>query len=77
MSEKSVRRPEPVIVAMIWDDLWLGAIYLSNPEIAGSPRKVYGDRGPLRPVGCRALDGQESASNFAQSNSEYQRGLPD
>ena len=44
MSEKSDRRPELVVVAMTWDDLWLGAIYLSNPEIAGSPRKVYRDR---------------------------------
>ena len=70
MLMKVDKRPEPVIVAMIWDDLWLGAIYLSNPEIAGSPRKVYGDRGPSRSAGCRALDGQESASNFAQSNSE-------
>ena len=40
------KRPEPVVVAITWDDLWLEAIYLSNPEIAGSPRKVYGDRGP-------------------------------
>jgi hypothetical protein len=77
MSRKLDKRPEPVVVAMTWDDLWLGAIYLSNPEIAGSPRKVYGDRGLLSSVGCRALDGQESASNFVQSNSEYQRELPD
>ena len=49
--------PEPVVVAITWDDLWLGATYLSNLEIAGSPRKVYGDRGPSRSVGCRALDG--------------------
>ena len=71
MSEKSVRRPEPVTVAIVWDDLWLGAIYLSNPGIAGSPRKVYGDRGPLRPVGCRALDGLERVTDSTQSNSEY------
>ena len=56
-------RPEPVIVVMIWDDLWLGVICLSNPEIAGSPRKVYGDRGPLRLPGCRALAGLERVTN--------------
>ena len=56
-------RPELVVVAMTWDDLWLEAIYLSNPEIAGSPRKVYGDRGSSRSAGCRALAGLESASN--------------
>jgi hypothetical protein len=44
MSLKDDKRPEPVIVAMIWDDLWLVAIYLTNLEIAGSPRKVYRDR---------------------------------
>ena len=37
-------RPEPVIVAMIWDDLWLVAKYQPNSEIAGSPRKVFRDR---------------------------------
>jgi hypothetical protein len=30
---------------MTWDDLWLAAKYQSNLEIAGSPRKVYRDRG--------------------------------
>ena len=68
--EKSNGRPEPVIVAMIWDDLWLVAIYLTNLEIAGSPRKVYRDRVTLRTVGRRALDGLESASNSTQLNSE-------
>ena len=57
MSEKSDKRPEPVVVAITWDDVWLVAIYLTNLEIAGSPRKVYGDRGPSRSNGCRALDG--------------------
>ena len=52
-----MKRPEPVVVAITWDDLWLGAIYLSNLEIAGSPRKVYGDRVTSSSVGCRALDG--------------------
>ena len=31
------RRPEPVDVAISWDDLWLGVICQSNLEIAGSP----------------------------------------
>ena len=33
-------RPEPVNVAMFWDDLWLGAICQTNLEIAGSPRNI-------------------------------------
>jgi hypothetical protein len=37
-------KPEPVVVAITWDDVWLVAIYLTNLEIAGSPRKVYRDR---------------------------------
>ena len=44
MLPKGNRRPEPVTVAIVWDDLWLVAIYLTNLEIAGSPRKVYRDR---------------------------------
>ena len=36
------RRPEPVVGEMAWDDLWLGVIYLSNLEIAGSPRNIFG-----------------------------------
>ncbi len=38
-------RPEPVVVAITWEDLCLEAIYQPNLEIAGSPRKVYRDRG--------------------------------
>ena len=34
-------RPEPVTVAIVWDDLRLGAICQSNPEIAGSPRNIF------------------------------------
>ena len=68
-------RPAPVIVAMIWDDLWLVVICLTNLEIAGSPRKVYRDRVTLSSVGGRALDGLESVSNSIQLNSEFQREL--
>ena len=71
MSMKVDKRPEPVIVAMIWEDLWLVAIYLTNLEIAGSPRKVYRDRGMSRSADCRALAGLESVSNSTQLNSEY------
>ena len=62
---KIVGRPEPVVVAMTWDDLWLEAIYLSNPEIAGSPRKVYGDRAVLGVTACRALDGIERVTDLS------------
>ena len=41
------RRPELVWVAIQLDDLWLGAKYQSNLEIAGSPRKVYRDHATL------------------------------
>ena len=65
------RRPEPVVVAITWDDLWLEVICLTNPEIAGSPRKVYRDRVTKSTISGRAPDGIESASNLSQSNSEY------
>ena len=35
------RMPEPVSVAMGWDDLRLGAICQTNLEIAGSPRNIF------------------------------------
>jgi hypothetical protein len=41
-------RPEPVTVAMVWDDLWLGVIYQTNPEIAGSPRNISWYSGMVR-----------------------------
>ena len=34
-------KPEPVVGEMAWEDLWLGAICQSNPEIAGSPRNIF------------------------------------
>ena len=64
------RRPEPVVVAITSDDLWIAVICQSNLEIAGSPRKVFRDRGYQKFQGGRALDGSESASNLTQSNSE-------
>ena len=70
MSSKDDRRPEPVVVAITWDDLWLVVICLTSPEIAGSPRKVYRDRGRFKLGNGRAPDGLESVSNLAQSNSE-------
>ena len=46
-------RPEPVDVAISSDDLWLGVICQTSLEIAGSPRKVYRDRGCDKLVGGR------------------------
>ena len=64
-------RPELVVVAMTWDELWLVAKYQSNSEIAGSPRKVYRDRPQTFFVGGRAPNGGERVTNRYQSNSEY------
>jgi len=51
---KTEGKPEPVVVAITWDDLWLEAKYQSDLEIAGSPRKVYGDRAMSGVAGGRA-----------------------
>ena len=34
------RRPEPVVVSITWDEMWLEVICLTNSEIAGSPRNI-------------------------------------
>jgi len=47
-------RPEPVDVAISWDDLWIVVICQPNLEIAGSPRKVYRDRAGRGVIGGRA-----------------------
>jgi len=65
------RRPEPVVGEMTWDDLWLGVICLSNPEIAGSPRNIFRYSLLLKFYGVELLDGPESVSNRDQLNSEY------
>jgi len=49
-------KPEPVVVAITWDDLWIGVICQTNLEIAGSPRKVYRDRGYDKRGGGRATE---------------------
>ena len=54
---KGVRRPEPVFAAINWDDLRLGAICQSNPEIAGSPRNIFRYSGIKLQLGGRALNG--------------------
>ena len=64
-------KPEPVVVAITWDDLWLVVKCQPNPEIAGSPRKVYRDRGMQGVMIVELLNGAESASNLSQPNSEY------
>jgi len=47
-------KPEPVSVAIGWDDLWIAAICQSNLEIAGSPRKVFRHRGRVKVWSGRA-----------------------
>ncbi|OGM73833.1 hypothetical protein A2382_02375 [Candidatus Woesebacteria bacterium RIFOXYB1_FULL_38_16] len=47
-------KPEPVQVAICSDDLWIAVICQSNLEIAGSPRKVFRDRGTKKSIGGRA-----------------------
>ena len=49
-------RPEPVVVSITWDEMWLEVICLTNSEIAGSPRNI--SRYSLK-FTCRgrALDG--------------------
>ena len=51
---KDIRKPEPVSVAILWDDLWLEVKCQTSLEIAGSPRKVYRHRGRKKLKGGRA-----------------------
>ena len=53
-------RSEPVVGEMTWDDLWLGVICQSNPEIAGSPRDIFRYSLPVTFCGIELLDGPES-----------------
>jgi len=69
-------RPEPVVVAITSDDLWLAVICQANLEIAGSPRKVFRDRPEIWYRWGRALDGSSTAREMIQSNSEYNDILP-
>jgi len=39
-SEEELGRNEPMIVAIIWDDLWIAVKCQSNVEIAGCLRKI-------------------------------------
>jgi hypothetical protein len=39
-SEEELGRNEPVIVAIIWEDLWIAVKCQSNMEIAGCLRKI-------------------------------------
>ena len=43
-------------VTIGWDDLWIAVICQTNLEIAGSPRKVYRDRGVLGVADGRATE---------------------
>jgi hypothetical protein len=58
------RRPEPLIVTIISDDLWLAAIYQPSLEIAGSPRKVYRDRGHINLQSGRATEWMRERKQF-------------
>ena len=40
-------RPEPVSVAIGWDEVWLEVKFQSNSEIAGSPRNIFRYSGPI------------------------------
>ena len=60
------RKPAPVRVTNLWDDLCVEVICQSNPEIAGSPRNIFRYSDPCIPAGGRALNGVESVSNRSQ-----------
>ena len=51
--------------AMAWDDLRLGAICQTNPEIAGSPRNIFWYSGNVMHRGGKALNGSWG-SNLSQ-----------
>jgi hypothetical protein len=68
------RRPEPVVVAITSDDLWLEVICQTSLEIAGSPRKVYRDRVLQKRFCGRALNGTPRVTEAHQSNSECKDG---
>ena len=57
-------KPEPVVVAITWDDLWLEAKCQTSSEIAGSPRKVYRDRGRQKDEGGRATGWVREGNQF-------------
>ena len=64
-------RPEPVIIAIIWDEVWLEVICLTNSEIAGSPRNIFRYSGTILRCGGRALARFCNASCIVELNSEY------
>ena len=53
-----------MFVTISSDDLWLAAIYQPSPEIAGSPRKVYRDRGQTNLKNGRATGWVEERKQF-------------
>ena len=57
------------------DDLWLGVICQSNPEIAGSPRNIFRYSGVVTFWWGRALNGGRVAISYHQSNSEYAKTI--
>ena len=57
-------------VAIGWDDLWIAVICQSYPEIAGSPRKVFRDRGRSCIGMVELLNGIAKVTELFQPNSE-------
>jgi hypothetical protein len=57
-------RPEPVVVAKTWDDLWLGVICLTNPEIAGSPRNIFRYSGSYANLGVEHWMGYQAQARY-------------
>ena|SRR3989338_8220655 len=70
MSPNGDRRPEPVVVSITWDEMWLEVICLTNSEIAGSPRNIFRYSLKIYHRG-RALARFYSVSWKIESNSEY------
>ena len=59
-------------VAKGWDDLWVGVICQSNPEIAGSPRNIFKYSVCLKFLGVEHWMAIGGVTRCYQSNSEYQ-----
>jgi hypothetical protein len=61
-------------VAICSDDLWVGVKCQSNPEIAGSPRKVFRDRALQKSIRGKAT-GWNSESFSSYFNQTQNTGI--
>jgi len=61
-------RAEPVGVAKLWDDLWLGVISQSNLVIAGSLRNIFKYSGPVRMSGVGRVPAEGEPRLLESSN---------